>query len=167
MAKPSSLNEAVAAVQRSGLILKKDASFNYGNYATLGAVIDLLRPALEENDLIVEQAPNLYEGREVLTTVLIHVPTDQARIYHSPLILEKDTMQKVGSAVTYSRRYALVSIFFLDADEDDDGNAASGDEAAAKQVGKKAKVARKPKTEDGDVPRDDVDGVPADKPRVF
>lgn len=161
MAKPSNLNEAVAAVQRSGLVLKKDASFNYGNYATLGAVIDVLRPALEANDLIVEQAPNLVDGREVLTTVIIHVPTDQARIYHSPLVLDKQTMQGVGSAITYSRRYALVSIFFMDADEDDDGNEASGDLAAAKVVAKRSRKA-KTKSEVGE-----SDGSGDSAKRVF
>src|SRR5678815_1044708 len=119
----ASLNESMAKILESDLQLKKDASANYGNYATLGNVLEVLRPALVRYGLTVEQAPDLFDGVPCLTTIVVHVESDQARIYHTPLILDKQTSQGMGSAVTYARRYALVSIFFLDADEDDDGAA--------------------------------------------
>jgi hypothetical protein len=39
--------------------------------------------------------------------------------------MTKQDMQQLGSAVTYARRYQLVSLLGLEA-EDDDGNYASG-----------------------------------------
>lgn len=139
----ASLNEAMFAAIHSGVELRKDASANYGNYATLGNVMEVLRPVLVENELLVEQAPNTLEGKEVLTTIIIHVPTDQARMYHTPLVLDKSNMQGVGSAITYARRYALVSIFFMDADEDDDGNAAAGSDSAEARVSRKRTASKK------------------------
>jgi len=135
----SSLNEAMASILAKDLKLTKDASANYGNYATLGNVLEVLRPALVEAGITVEQSPNLIEQTPVLSTVLIHVESDQARIYHTPLILDKQTSQGMGSAVTYARRYALVSIFFMDADEDDDGAAG---EVAVKEVVKRKATTR-------------------------
>jgi len=124
----------MAAILASDLKLTKDASANYGNYATLGNVLEVLRPALIANGLVVEQGPDIYEGMPCLTTYVIHTESDAARIFHTPLILDKQTSQGMGSAVTYARRYALVSIFFLDADEDDDGAAG---EVPVKQVVKR------------------------------
>lgn len=136
----SSLNEAMANILESDVKLTKDASANYGNYATLGNVLEVLRPALVKQGLVVEQAPDLFDGTPCLTTIVVHVESDQARVYHTPLILDKQTSQGMGSAVTYARRYALVSIFFLDADEDDDG--AAGEVAVREVVKKKATSGR-------------------------
>jgi len=131
MADTSSLNEAMAAILASDLKLVKDARANYGYYATLGNVLEVLRPALVEHGLTVEQAPDLFEGTPCLTTMIVHTESGMGRVYHTPLILDKQTSQGMGSAVTYARRYALVSIFFMDADEDDDGAAG---EVAVKEV---------------------------------
>ncbi len=136
----ASLNESMAKILESDLQLKKDASANYGNYATLGNVLEVLRPALVKHGLTVEQAPDLYEQTPCLTTIVVHTETDQARIYHTPLILDKQTSQGMGSAVTYARRYALVSIFFMDADEDDDG--AAGETPVKEVVKRKATGSR-------------------------
>ena len=136
----SSLNEAMANILESDVKLTKDASANYGNYATLGNVLEVLRPALVKQGLVVEQAPDLFDGTPCLTTIVVHVESDQARVYHTPLILDKQTSQGMGSAVTYARRYALVSIFFLDADEDDDG--AAGEVAVKEVVKRKATSGR-------------------------
>lgn len=141
----ASLNESMASILAKDLKLTKDASANYGNYATLGNVLEVLRPALIEAGLTVEQAPNLVGAdgphpTPVLTTVIVHAESDQARLYHTPLILDKQTSQGMGSAVTYARRYALVSIFFLDADEDDDG--AAGEVAVKEVVKRKATGSR-------------------------
>jgi hypothetical protein len=143
MAKPTSLVEAIFQVQHAGGKLVKDASFNYGNYATLGAVLEVLKPLFADTGIVVIQSPDMDGPTPVLRTIVTHVDHEGSFSFASPMILEKETMQKVGSAVTYAKRYALVSIFLMDADEDDDGNAASGDEAAAKVVAKRA--ARKPK----------------------
>ena len=47
---------------------------------------------------------------------------------YPPLMVkpEKNTPQGVGSAITYSRRYSLSTVFGITSDQDDDGNEASG-----------------------------------------
>ena len=45
----------------------------------------------------------------------------QSKVY---LVIEKQTMQGLGSAITYARRYGLLQMAGI-APEDDDGNEAS------------------------------------------
>jgi hypothetical protein len=58
-----------------------------------------------------------------------------------PLLLAKSDPQGQGSAITYARRYALMAVLGLVADEDDDGNKAS----AAKPKPKRAAPKRNAK----------------------
>lgn len=167
MAKPSTLAEAIFRVQHAGGKLVKDASFNYGNYATLGAVLDLLKPHFAEAGLVVIQSPDMEGPTPVLRTIVAHIEHPGSYAFASPMILEKETMQKVGSAVTYAKRYALVSIFLMDADEDDDGNAASGDEAAAKVVAKRSSRAKADPRTDAEKKDESKGASGDDKPRVF
>jgi hypothetical protein len=91
-------------------------------YADLGAVQDACFPALHDNGFAVLQPVGRDEGGEYVDTILLHEsgPEFRARIY---LLLGKRDMQGFGSAVTYARRYGLMSLAGI-APEDDDGNAA-------------------------------------------
>jgi hypothetical protein len=91
-------------------------------YADLGAVQDACFPALHDNGFAVLQPVGRDEGGEYVDTILAHESGHEfkARIY---LILGKRDMQGFGSAVTYARRYGLMSLAGS-APEDDDGNAA-------------------------------------------
>lgn len=137
----SKLHNAMFAVHAAGIQLKKDATAVYGNYATLGNVLEKLRPVLIENGLYVEQMPAGSVDNPLLRTRIIHAETGEYSEGYTPLILDKQTMQGEGSAITYARRYALVAAFGLDADEDDDGNAASGSQSAEAKVTRKKKAA--------------------------
>lgn len=94
----------------------------YANIADwLGAVL----PKLNEQGIILIQSPGCDdEGRDTLTTKLIHEPTGEAE--QSTMLLKptKPDPQGQGSAITYARRYMLEAMLGLAA-EDDDGNAAS------------------------------------------
>ncbi len=122
---------ALLEVQSANVRVKKDAKNpHFGNaYATLGAVIDALKPHLTHAEIVVLQEPTFLpsvNGAEpALLTRVTHAPTGEATENVSPLILDRDNMQGYGSALTYARRYALVSLFTLDADDDDDANAAA------------------------------------------
>jgi hypothetical protein len=117
-----SLAAALLAVQKRDIRVVKDAKANYGRYATLGNVIDALRPALNEEALVVTQFPSHISGAgtPALTTEVVFAPTGESVSYTAALVIDRDNMQGMGSALTYARRYALVGIFLLDADEDDD-----------------------------------------------
>ena len=51
-----------------------------------------------------------------------------------PVRPAQNTPQGMGSAITYARRYSLSAMLGLAADDDDDGNAASGQQAAQRQT---------------------------------
>lgn len=94
-------------------------------YADLASVWDACREALSANGLAVVQAPAVADGGYVLHTTLLHESGEWMR---STLPLLSDTtgrtaMQALGSAITYGRRYGLMSMVGV-CPEDDDGEAA-------------------------------------------
>lgn len=101
--------------------LYKDANNPYHNstYATLSNVLNSIEDNLRDNDLTFVQFPD----GDSLTTMLIHVPTAQFMSASYKIHAMKDNPQQWGSAITYARRYSLVSILGLNI-EDDDGEIA-------------------------------------------
>lgn len=92
-------------------------------YANLESFLDAIRPALEANDLMIQQC--WHEGPErniiYLMTEVIHV-SGQRLWVTSPFPMFKQDAHGVGSAITYARRYSIAGIFGI-AQADDDGNA--------------------------------------------
>jgi hypothetical protein len=90
-------------------------------FAPLNIVLDAIRPALRGNGLVISQVPTTAEG---VHTTLFHESGQW--ISFDPLLIHPTggTPQNVGSAISYARRYALLSILGL-ATEDDDGAAGS------------------------------------------
>ena len=60
-----------------------------------------------------------------MSSEIVDLKTGQA-LSSSLTLPEMTDPQKVGSAVTYYRRYTLTSLLALQSEEDDDGNSASG-----------------------------------------
>lgn len=125
----AALVKAQAAIQPAIKDKKNEAFKSAGRvskYADLSSVWDACREALTSNGLSVVQMPVDCEGgRVALTTMLLHSSGE----YISSTVstpLTKNDAQGVGSALTYLRRYALSAMVGVVADEDDDGNAASG-----------------------------------------
>lgn len=106
-----------------GLAVKKDASnpFFKSKYMTLDNIISVLSPILEENKMLVFHKTT---NKEVVT-VLQDVESDD-RIESSIPLPENADPQKLGSAITYFKRYNLGQLFNIVTDEDDDGNSSSG-----------------------------------------
>lgn len=107
---------------------KKDSKsemFGGYKYASLGEVINQIHGVARGKGLVITQSADVTaEGQVTLHTVVAHVDTGQQLSTVCLLPIEKQTAQGVGSAITYMRRYQLMSIFMLAA-EDDDGAAAS------------------------------------------
>lgn len=94
-------------------------------YADLASVWDACREPLAVNGLAVLQ-PVMSSGKSVIvTTLLVHESGEFIRS-RLEVPVAQATAQGMGSAITYGRRYALSSLVGVAADEDDDGNAASG-----------------------------------------
>ncbi len=94
-------------------------------YASLGAVVEAVRPALNKHGLVVVQQPCEVLGQPGLRTTLIHAATGEKLVAEMPLVLDKLNPQGLGSAITYGRRQSLLAVLNLVADADDDANAAS------------------------------------------
>lgn len=124
------LAEALLAVQREAPTLQKNAINPHfrNKYVSLESLMEQILPILNAHDLVLLQTPTQInygdEGKLGLRTRVIHTPTGDELADVMPLELQKRDPQGQGSAITYGRRYALMALLGLVADEDDDGNAA-------------------------------------------
>lgn len=109
--------------------LVKDAKnpFFKNNYATLGAVLDVVEAPLEANGIFLLQSCSMTKvGLLTVTNTLQDSCSDASVVDVSDMpVKEHMNPQEFGSASTYARRYSLVALFALSA-EDDDGNVGSG-----------------------------------------
>ena len=128
---PSTLSGAMALAfgEIEGAIKKNEnAAFKQGGkvskYADIGAVIDAIKPALISHDLFFTQRPMPSENGVTIATFLHHANGETMELGVLFVPANKQDAQGFGSALTYARRYALVTAFGVPV-EDDDGNAAS------------------------------------------
>lgn len=129
MNKSDTINElakALLEVQKEMVPIKKTADnpFFKSKFAPLDKVMPEALRILNKHGLSVTQPVSHIEGQSALTTLLMHesgewISADQ------PLVLDKENPQGQGSAITYARRYALMAMIGMVAEDDDDGNKAS------------------------------------------
>lgn len=103
-------------------------------YATLDSILEMARPILGANGLAIIQ---VVTPEPALVTRLIH-ESDEWIEGSLGIHTEGAGMQALGAAITYLKRYCLSSMLGIAADEDDDGNAADGNDADVKPRGKAA-----------------------------
>lgn len=99
-------------------------------YSDITAVIEAIKPALIAHDLFFTQHPEPSERGITVETWLHHAGGDSLSLGKLYVPANKQDAQGFGSALTYARRYALVTAFGVPT-EDDDGNAAVKSQAAA------------------------------------
>jgi len=106
---------------------KSGGSYEF-SYAPLDEVLRATRQALAANGLSVSHPCEIKEGVTLCCgTRISHASGQWAE---SCLEVNRPSaLQEVGSALTYMRRYTLTGLLGVVADEDDDGNAASGNHA--------------------------------------
>lgn len=124
--KHKSLYMALAAAQAEmGKALKDSDNPHFkSKYADLSSVMDACMPALTKHGIAVLQPPYHDDTGRYVKTILVYGETGEMAECLVPLIVGKNDMQGYGSAVTYARRYGLMSMAGI-APEDDDGNAAA------------------------------------------
>lgn len=90
-------------------------------YATLAAMWDVIRAPLAEAGLAVVQLPtiDLVKGVIDVETQLLHA-SGESIVGHFMLPLADKAPQKVGSVVSYARRYALASMLGLASEDETD-----------------------------------------------
>ena len=112
----------VKAQKAMGAVLKNASNPHLkSKYADLGSVLDACQAALHDNGFAIMQPCGKDQEGAFVETVLAHESGESfaSRVY---LVIGKQDMQGVGSAITYARRYGLLGMAGL-APEDDDGEA--------------------------------------------
>lgn len=119
------LSKAQASIEN---VTKDKQAYNY-KYADLASCLDIIKEPLLLNELSVSQIVSIEDGVQVLHTLLMH---SSGQWIKSTFTLNfeasvgrdgkksMNSMQEMGSGITYARRYALSAIIGL-AQDDDDG----------------------------------------------
>jgi hypothetical protein len=105
----------------------KNRKAMYGRYADLEAVIGVIEQPLWEQGLFLEQRVVQADGLNFLRTTIWHAETGDSIHSDFPVVTkDANDPQKLGGSVTYARRYGIITLLTLVADDDDDGNTAAG-----------------------------------------
>ena len=121
----AALYAALAKAQAEFKVAAFDKKSNYGKYASFKAIREASVESLGKHGLSVIQPVEFDGTHYTLFTVLNHSSGGSIRS-SIRLILDRQNMQGLGSAVTYAKRYALASLIGVVSDDDDDANAAVG-----------------------------------------
>lgn len=92
-------------------------------YASLDSIIDAITPALCEAGVLLIQPTIIRDGLIILSTQLIHGESGES-IESELIVPPQSDPQKLGSALTYYRRFSICSLLSIAADDDDDGDTA-------------------------------------------
>lgn len=130
------MKEICTALAKAQGALKKAAKDSTNphfrsRYADLESVIEAMREPFTENGLSVTQSVEPAGEGLMMETTIWH-DSGQQITSTVPLIITKQDMQGVGSAITYARRYGLAAACGI-TQTDDDGEAAVGRPAAAQK----------------------------------
>lgn len=119
------LAEALAKAQGELTHAAKDSRNPHYNstYASLTAVLDASLKTLSNHGIACAQPLEFKDGIHFVVTTLIHTSGEVLKSYY-PLLIDPGSMhnpQKLGSAVTYARRYSLAAMVGI-GQEDLDAN---------------------------------------------
>lgn len=103
-----------------------DNPFYNSKYFDVNKVLEVIKPLLSKHGIVCMQPlSSTIIGDRVtptLTTVFINADNAEDKMVSSIPLPEVPDAQKFGAAITYFRRYALVSALGLQGEEDDDAN---------------------------------------------
>lgn len=122
------LASALVAALTDLSVIEKGRKANVGSYsyeyADIADVVKLTRPKLAEHGIVALTPVHDHGNGLACTVTLVHTSGETMDLGPFPFPAGRDA-QATGSAVTYHRRYALVSALGLAAGDDDDGAAAT------------------------------------------
>lgn len=168
--RSTEINEIATALAKAQLRIVgavKDSTNPHfkASYADLASVWDACHTALNENGIAVVQTIDSSSERMLLCTTLMH-SSGQWLSSDYPVVPVQNTPQGYGSALTYARRYSLMSMAGVAGRDDDDGNAASAPSQfanlpAERSAPKSAAVQPKPPTSETPPMPNVVTSIPA------
>ena len=137
MVKKHTIKTALLAFQKLAVTAKKDGKNPHfrSNYSTLESVIEAVNQGNQFGLFFTQEMTYDYVSNDdgsnvvvpVVSTKVMHEHDDTVIESKLPIMLARANMenpQKIGSAITYYKRYTLQSVYGLPS-EDDDGNVAS------------------------------------------
>ena len=125
-----SINQKLFALQQEIGAISKDAKnpFFKSSYFDINSLLKNLKPLLGKYKLVLHQPIEKGEVHSIIECV----DTNERTKPSSLELPDISDPQKLGSCITYFRRYTLVSLLGLQAD-DDDGNLASNKKVEVKK----------------------------------
>jgi hypothetical protein len=122
----SELHKALLKYQMEGVTVSRNATNPHfrSAYATLEHITGTVVPILNKYKLVLTQEPTFDDGVVYVKTTLTHADSGESISCNAGCSTQDGTAQKVGSAITYLRRYGF-SLIGLVTDDDDDGNGAT------------------------------------------
>jgi len=131
-ATSGTLAQALVAFHKDAPKISLDATNPHfkSKFASLPGIMDTVRKPLADVGLVVLQHPCVLDsGMPGLRTTLLHSSGEREEDVMA-LAVDKPGPQAQGAALTYARRYAVLSILGLVGDEDDDANSAEQPKSA-------------------------------------
>ncbi len=123
-AKAQAKFPAIGKDKTAKIKTKTGGEYSY-DYADLATCFEAVRPALSENGLSVMQPVGM-SGDVLVTTILAHSSGQWVSGELSMPVADKTDPRAVASAITYARRYGLLSLLGVaPSEEDDDGATAA------------------------------------------
>ena len=133
--KVYNLASAMLAFQKLAVTAKKDGKNPHfrSNYSKLESVIEAVNQGNQFGLFFTQEIDYVWTSHHdaksevVVVTTVRHENDENTYVSKLPIILSNANMenpQKVGSAITYAKRYTLQAVYGLPS-EDDDGNEAS------------------------------------------
>ncbi|NTW21908.1 MAG: ERF family protein [Nostocales cyanobacterium W4_Combined_metabat2_030] len=113
--------------KRIGAISKTETNpFFKSKYFDINQLLEEVKPVLSELGLILIQGLSHIDGKPAIKTELYDVDSEELMplLSSTTPITENNDPQKMGSAISYFRRYAIQTMLCLQA-QDDDANLAS------------------------------------------
>ena len=135
----------VKAQKEFGPALKSSTNPAFrSRYADLSACVEAVIDALNNNDIFMMQPTHECDNGVIVETIFIHSSGEQISSGRLHVPATKHDAQGYGSALTYARRYSLMTACGI-APEDDDGNsAAKAKPAPSKPAAQPAKASPPP-----------------------
>lgn len=128
---PEAIATALVAFQANNSAMTLDKQGNRSQYASVGSMMTLVKKAAKDHGIGISFPSKLIDGQFCISPVIVHSSgvSWQSDDLAWPLIVDDmANSQKLGSAMSYGRRYLLQSILGLaagiaelDEDDDDDG----------------------------------------------
>lgn len=125
--KPKTIYQKIATIQATIGAIEKDKTnpaFRGAKYFDVNTLAAALMPLLREQGILLTMPLQVVGDRTVIALVLHDLQGEEMHQVAQAYLPDNVTIQQLGGAITYLRRYLPVSYFYLQA-EDDDGNLAS------------------------------------------